>query len=521
MTFEEFILKFEGEDTLRLVLSRSRYPEIDFDLAVNTIECRARLKNKVSEWYKVPSLEYPSKLSVEQCSSSATAHYKAALVRNIIGGCGCGASGVAGSCGVGAGDDCGADAGSGDGICYIADLTGGLGVDSWAFSKVASKVLYNEMNPVLAHSAEENFKKLGCDNIVVSCREVVPGGVETIIANALAPSKPSIATSAAIMASGAETSAANCASDSMGPCVDLIYMDPARRSNAGGKVFLLEDCQPNVLALVDEVLAFSRHFLIKLSPMADIAMVAERLGPRVREIHIVGDGGECKELLVWMDRQWSGEYKIVVCSQVAVPVRKSVATFADHETAALPHCSVSSDLPHHASSATLPPMGDFSFTYAEERLAQPAFVLGDDLKCDACRADVAEGADASEATSLYLFEPSKALLKSGAFNLISQRFALKKLGRSTHLYIGDARVLAHANHGKCFHVEAILPLNKAGLRECAAKYPEAEVTARNLPITSDELRKRLKVRPSDSIHIFACRIDSLRDNLLLICRKVK
>ena len=113
----EFVSEHMSDDTTRLILDKARWPEIDMDLAVNCIESRRKLRGKVQEWYENPRLYFPARLSAEQCSSSATARYKASFAGRI------GKS--------------------------IADLTGGLGVDSWFFSKEMEHVLYNEMQTKL------------------------------------------------------------------------------------------------------------------------------------------------------------------------------------------------------------------------------------------------------------------------------------------------------------------------------------------------------------------------------------
>ena len=128
-SFSEFILKNENADTAKLILARDSFPGIDISLAANTIEVRKKFRKKVPSWYGCPGLAYPSRLSAEQCSSENTALYKAALA-------------------------------AGYGVRAIADLTGGLGVDAWAFSAAAGKVLYNEMDPVLAETAERNFREV-------------------------------------------------------------------------------------------------------------------------------------------------------------------------------------------------------------------------------------------------------------------------------------------------------------------------------------------------------------------------
>ena len=83
MSFADFILQHETDDPVRLLLARDKYPEVDIDLAVTTLEVRRKLRTKVPEWYAVPSLIYPFRLSGEQCSSSETARYKASLVLSL------------------------------------------------------------------------------------------------------------------------------------------------------------------------------------------------------------------------------------------------------------------------------------------------------------------------------------------------------------------------------------------------------------------------------------------------------
>ena len=89
MSLADFIQVHAEDDPVRLLLSRDklqeRYPDLDLDLAVTTLEVRRKLRNKVPEWYAIPSLVYPSRLSGEQCSSSETARYKALVAAKVIG----------------------------------------------------------------------------------------------------------------------------------------------------------------------------------------------------------------------------------------------------------------------------------------------------------------------------------------------------------------------------------------------------------------------------------------------------
>ena len=533
-SFERFIVENEGADTVRLVMSRREWPSpgdaglagLDAkSLAVNTIEGRKKLRKKLPEWVVCSRLVYPSTLCTEQCSSSDTARYKASIVQRIFNEHGRPVAStlrqaqstagspteVAGSPTEAAGSPTEA-AGSGteetgsaacrDGLrisklsvastgsatkgtgsatkgtgsatkgtgsatdCFlvtelaevtepkngkVADLTGGLGVDSWAFSEVAEEVLYNEMNPELAAAARHNFQALGATNIFIRNCEATADSLEEILGDF----KP-----------------------------DVIFMDPARRDSVGKKVFLLEDCSPDVLKMLPQMFETSRFILLKISPMADITMVVERLdrtyesfldenhkggwnGQWVREVHVVASCGECKELLILLDREWRNGYSLT-CRE---------------------------------DGGTL--------TFTSEEIAGAKAVYPDST------------------FARIIFEPGKSLTKAGVFNAVCERFGLVKLARFTHLYtIGEPlsdseleqRTAPLKDFGKVFYVKEILPLNKATMKDVGKRYPHSEVSAKNIPMSSDELRVRLKVRSGDDAHVFGARIETPynEDNYLIV-----
>ena len=333
----------------------------------------------------------------------------------------------------------------------VADLTGGLGVDSWAFSEVAEEVLYNEMNPELAAAARHNFQALGATNIFIRNCEATADSLEEILGDF----KP-----------------------------DVIFMDPARRDSVGKKVFLLEDCSPDVLKMLPQMFETSRFILLKISPMADITMVVERLdrtyesfldenhkggwnGQWVREVHVVASCGECKELLILLDREWRNGYSLT-CRE---------------------------------DGGTL--------TFTSEEIAGAKAVYPDST------------------FARIIFEPGKSLTKAGVFNAVCERFGLVKLARFTHLYaIGEPlsdseleqRTAPLKDFGKVFYVKEILPLNKASMKDVGKRYPHSEVSAKNIPMSSDELRVRLKVRSGDDAHVFGARIETPynEDNYLIV-----
>ena len=300
-----------------------------------------------------------------------------------------------------------------------------MGVDCWAFAQVADEVMYNEMQEGLAEATELNFKELGVENVRFSCKKVEVGKVKEVL-------------------------------DGFEP--DVIYLDPARRAEDGRKVFLIEECQPDVVGLLPELFEESRFVLLKLSPMADITMACKRLGEHVKEVHVVAAGGECKELLFLLDREWTGP-----CSTVVVE-GETVMEIPDQVGNDVEYC--------------IPRVGEI------------------------------------------LFEPGKAVAKAGAFDLPC-RFGLTKLGMHTHLYTGEAVPEELKYLGKWFDVLEVLPLNNRTMKEVGKRYPQAEVTARNVPMTSDLLRKKVGCASGGDIHLFGVRADAPEEagNYLIVTKK--
>ena len=412
-----FVQEHSGDDLTRLLLDRKKWPDIDMDLAVSCIQSRRKLKGKVQEWYMNPKLIFPVGLSAEQCSSTATGIYKSGLALRIAEG----------------------------NSFRLADLTGGLGVDSWYFSQKASQVWYHEMQEKLCVAAEHNFHSLNAENIIIRNKISTPETIEDILSEA----RP-----------------------------DIVYMDPARRGEGGKKVFLIEECTPDVLTLKEPIFKHCRHILLKLSPMADITMACSRLGATCREVHIVATGGECKELLIWMDREWSEEYTITA---VELP-----SGYPDMEPA------------------------EFSFCSSEEKITTGSTRPRNDVTLSS----------RAESRDLFLFEPGKSLMKAGCFNLIANRFGLSKIGVSTHYYVTESPDKANElkPYGKVYMIISVQPLDKRTIKAAGAAYPRAEVTARNIPMDTETLRKKLGVTSGDDAHIFGLKSDS-HGNLLIITKR--
>ena len=354
-------------------------------------EQKQKLMKKIPGWAAAGEMNIPSKLALEQCSSSATAEYKASLFASRYGHPG-----------------------------TVCDLTGGLGVDSSAFAAIAGRLHYFERSPELCSAALENFARLGIGNMEIHNEETGP--------------------------------------DSDIPQADLIYADPARRDTVGKKVFLLEDCTPNILEILPMLMQKAPVLMFKLSPMADIDMLAKRFGDPLKEIHVISLAGEVKELLCILERGWSGGYSI-------------------HAT----------ELQNAADT--------LSFTPSEAAEAQVRY---------------ADGIQAGQ----YLIEPSSVILKAGAFKLLCSRFGIAKLDASTHLYISDAPM--DSSLFKSFPIREVIPFGNAGIKDVARRYPKAELSARNLPIATDALRKKMGISSGGDTHIFACNSLCL-GKVLIVC----
>ena len=206
--------------------------------------------------------------------------------------------------------------------------------------------------------------------------------------------------------------------------------------------------------------------------MADISMVCDRLGPTCREVHVVATAGECKELLIWMDREWAEEYHV---HAVELPA----------------------DYPQSEPSV-------FTFRPSEERGSNAKTVAMTDLTGNA-----------------FLFEPGKAMMKAGAYNLVSTRMDILKFGKSTHYYIfsDSDKINLLKNLGKVYEILRCEPLDKRTMKTAGKDFPKAEVTARNIPMDTDTLRKKLGVNSGDDAHIFGLKSDS-QGNLILCTRRI-
>ena len=243
MTNEEFIKQHRNENPLSLALKK--VPEgVDMQWCLRQIEGYNIAKKKLPEWSEKENIWFPPKLSMEQCSSEATAKYKQAIAERL-------------------------------GSKMLIDLTGGFGIDFSYMAKNMDAACYVEQQEVLCNIASHNFPLMGLQNTKISnttCEEFW---------------KQYTADDTT-----AKTNRDKC----------LIYLDPARRNDRGEKVFSISDCTPDVTLLQDSLLEHSAYIMLKLSPMLDIVQ-ARRILKGIAEIHVVSVKGECKELVFVMSKK--------------------------------------------------------------------------------------------------------------------------------------------------------------------------------------------------------------------------
>lgn len=245
-----YVRQHADEDVRMLALRGSKDPEVDLPLALQQIQGRQTAVKKLPSWAAIEGILYPPHLNMEQCSSEQTARYKAALCSRLLSASVSSSSSHSDVATV-----------SPSRQSSLLDLTGGFGVDFAFMSAAFDEATYVERDAQLCALSTANFKTMG-------------KLVRTICDDATAVLH--------------QTDHAT-----------VIFLDPARRDEHGGRTYGIADCTPNVLELEEELLQKSDYLILKLSPMLDWRKAVEDLGNRfVREVHIVSVGNECKELLL-------------------------------------------------------------------------------------------------------------------------------------------------------------------------------------------------------------------------------
>ncbi len=284
----------------------------------------------------------------------------------------------------------------------IIDLTGGFGVDCLFFSKKFETVFHCEQNNELSEIANHNFKQLRIGNIVTQ-----NGDSEFILKQ-------------------------------LDQQFDWIYVDPSRRNNAKGKVFLLQDCLPNVIDLFDFYFIYSSKIMIKTAPILDLSTGINAL-KFVKEIHVVGVENEVKELLWIVENNFHENIKITttnICKEKT-------------ET--------------------------FKFNFFNK---QNNSILSEPKK--------------------YLYEPNACIMKSGGFDEVSHQLQIEKLHQNSHLYTSNNII---DFPGRVFEIIEKFDYSKSENNK-HLKNKQLNITIRNFPDTVEHIRKKWNIRDGGNEYCF-------------------
>lgn len=251
----------------------------------------------------------------------------------------------------------------------IIDITGGFGIDCYYFSKQFNHVIHCEINEELSTIVNHNYQQLNVKNI------------DTFSGNGIDFLKKTKET------------------------FDCIYIDPSRRNDSKGKVFLLKDCLPNIPENIDFLFTKTNQILVKNSPILDISSAISEL-KFVKEIHVIAFKNEVKELLFLLENNYEKDIRI-----------KTINILQEDSQ-------------------------EFMFNFNEEIASQYSEPL------------------------TYLYEPNAAILKSGGFHQISKQLNLFKIHQHSHLYTSEKLI---DFPGRCFKIIEVLNYDKKKIKKLIPK----------------------------------------------------
>ena len=284
----------------------------------------------------------------------------------------------------------------------LIDLTGGFGVDDYYFSKKIKNVAHCEINLELSAVVKHNLEQLNVSNIVCYAGD----SLDTL--------------------------------NSLNTRWDWIYIDPSRRNDAKGKVFLLKDCLPNVPENIEFYFNNSDAILIKTAPLLDISAGLSEL-QHVKAIHIIAVENEVKELLWELHASFFGNTTI-----------KTINLTKDKTDT-------------------------FDFILNEDSKF-PNFSL----------------------PQKYLYEPNSAIMKSGGFDEVGSFYNLNKLHKHSHLYT-SADLISFP--GRIFQIQNSFPYNKTEMKSFLEN-TQANITTRNFPDSVESIRKKWKIKDGGNLYCF-------------------
>lgn len=304
--------------------------------------------------------------------------------------------------------------------CRVLDMTAGLGMDALGFAVAGSQLTLIEMNSLHAAALKENLS--GYDKVKV-----------------------------------VEGDSVRWLSEYEGSPFDIVFIDPARRTGSGARTYNLHDCTPDLVEIAPLILTKSCLCIAKLSPMLDITQTLRDL-PSCRELHVVEEGGECRELLAVLDSSVSEQPALVF-------VHKEGFIWSGR---------------------------------AGESSSKPLF--------------------RNPEAGMYLLEPSAAIAKGMSPGQICG-YGLSMIAPNSHIFVGER--VTEPSLGRWSKVEEVLDFSGSRLKELGRRIKAAEVIARNLPgMTSDSLRKRLGVEESTERRIIGTSLSDGRKVIILAGKRL-
>lgn len=517
----DFIRQHQDDDVRQLAFLGGKYPEVDMPFALDQIRGRKMARVKLPRWASIDGIIYPPHISMEQCSSEQTALYKAELAARLLGlSPSLSENGeekekesenasnlhLSENCefaGKGAVDS---EFAKNEATCKkqqiltepkenvneikeephegdfseetgFVDLTGGFGVDfSYIASRLGVKSMYVERQAHLCEAAKENFGRLGLKNAIVKNGD----GIEVLHSFA---SKKEAAASDSLGIT--EDQSQSLLKTNLG--LKLIFIDPARRDDAGNKVVSLKDCTPDVTLLQEEMLSKADYVIIKLSPMLDWHRAVSELNC-VQEVHIISVNNECKELLLVLSARNMDDMRASSADGESGEDEIDGAEGTDGEV-------------KHAGNLRIYCIND----------AQ-SFVC-DELDMESSSVKIAPS---TLEEMLYLYEPNASLMKAGCFSVLSERYGARMLSKNSHLFVSREPIAVFP--GRSFRIIVVSSFNKKELKRHLSGITKANIATRNFPLSVAELRKRLKLKDGGETYIFATTLSD-ESHVLMITEK--
>lgn len=292
----------------------------------------------------------------------------------------------------------------------LCDMTGGMGVDFWYMSQGLRRAIYTERQSQLCETARHNFRVL---------HQAFGSAVEIEVREGLSTELPI-------------------------PDVDVIYLDPARRSSQGARIYEISDCEPDVVAWQHELLKHCHQLITKVSPMADITRILSRL-VWVTDLYVVSVRNECKELLIVQQPEVSKAELTIHCVDF------------------LSNGEVMFSFPSHLN-------GSFP---------------------ESCMAT---------SVGEWFYEPDVSVMKAQGFRALAEHYEVSMLDADCHYFTSAQRVTDFP--GRIFSVDAVIPFSSRLLKQLSRQIPQANIATRHFPLSADQLRQRSGIRDGGEVYLF-------------------